>query len=100
MFGANTVSDGIGEMRMISNNTAKGSLIVYEQVIGTTPQIVGIEVYSGTWKFTDRDTVEANYTLTIYPASADADGDGYPDAGSQPALTLPVNYTITRVPIE
>jgi hypothetical protein len=100
-FGGNTATDGVGEVRMISNNTANWSFVVYDQAIGTAPQITAIEVYSGTWKFTDRDTVQLDYTLSIYPASTDANGDGYPDAGTQPALILSDLQSIAkRVPIE
>jgi hypothetical protein len=40
-----------------------------------------------------------NYTLDIYLPSADADGDGLPDAGAQPVLSVPAVDHARRVPI-
>jgi hypothetical protein len=103
-FGADSLSDAIGEARMISSDTAKWTLISYAQA---TPQQPGdllknlaIVMFSGTWKFTSDDTVVLNYTVNVYLPSADADGDGYPDPGAQPVLTIPgVVDNAKRVPI-
>jgi hypothetical protein len=40
-----------------------------------------------------------NYVLDIYLPSADTDGDGFPDAGVQPMLSVPTVDTGKRVPI-
>jgi len=92
-FGADNLSDAIGEARMIGPDTAKWTLISYAQ---STPHAPGdllenkaIVMFSGTWKFTSDNTAVLNYTVNVYPPSADADGDGFPDAGAQPALTIP-----------
>jgi len=103
-FGADNLSDAIGEARMISPDTAKWTLISYAQAtphqLGDLLQNKAIVVFSGTWKFTSDDTVVLNYTVNVYLPSADADGDGYPDAGAQPALTIPgVVDNAKRVPI-
>jgi hypothetical protein len=103
-FGADNLSDAIGEARMISPDTAKWTLISYAQA---TPHLPGdllqnkaIVMFSGTWKFTSNDTVVLNYDVNVYLPSADADGDGYPDAGTQPVLTIPgVVDNAKRVPI-
>jgi hypothetical protein len=101
MSGANTVSDGVGEVKMISKNTAKWTFMVYEQyaVPGASPVIKAIEVYSGTWKFTGPDTVELNYQLDIYPPEADLHGDGFPVAGATPFTIPGLKSTGKRVPI-
>jgi|SRR5712664_1805319 len=45
------------------------------------------------------NTAALNYTLDVYPPSADADGDGFPDAGATPALSIPTVDNGRRVPI-
>ena len=98
-FGANTVTDGVGEGRMISQDTAQWSFVCYAQVAGNPPVKTAILVYSGTFKFTGQDTAALVYTLRVYLASADADGDGYPDAGVLPVLTIPdIPDSAKRVP--
>jgi hypothetical protein len=92
-FGADNLSDVIGEARMISPDTARWTLISYAQATPHQPgdllQNKAIVMFSGTWKFTSDNTVVLNYTVNVYLPSADADGDGYPDAGAQPVLTIP-----------
>jgi hypothetical protein len=92
-FGADSLSDVVGEARMISPDTAKWTLISYAQATPHQPgdllQNKAIVMFSGTWKFTSDNTVVLNYSVNVYLPSADADGDGYPDAGAQPVLTIP-----------
>jgi|SRR5437899_1371778 len=92
-FGADNLSDAVGEARMISPDTARWSLISYAQATPHQPgdllQNKAIVMFSGTWKFTSEDTVVLNYSVNVYLPSADADGDGFPDAGAQPVLTIP-----------
>ena len=103
-FGADSLSDVVGEARMISPDTARWTLISYAQATPHLPgellQNMAIVMFSGTWKFTSDNTVVLNYTVNVYLPSADADGDGYPDAGAQPVLTIPgVVDNAKRVPI-
>jgi hypothetical protein len=102
-FGADNLSDATGEARMISPDTARWTLISYAQVTPHQPgdllQNKAIIVSHGTWKFTSNDTAVLNYTLDIYLPSADADGDGFPDAGAQPVLSVPTVDNAKRVPI-
>ena len=110
--GADTASDAVGEDVMISRDTAKWSMVAYAQAAGPPLQTKAIFVYTGTLKFTDRDNWVINYTLEVYPVNvpvtspfyglpnADADRDGFPDAGATPALTIPgLTGTGKRVPI-
>jgi hypothetical protein len=97
-FGADSVTDCVGEGRMISHDTAKWQCVGYAQVAGNPPTTTAILVYAGTFKFTARDRAAVVYALNVFPAGADADGDGYPDAGAQPAVTIPVTDTAKRVP--
>jgi hypothetical protein len=103
-FGADNLSDTVGEARMISPDTARWTLLAHLQATPHQPgdllQTKAIVMYSGTWKYTSQDTAVLNYTVNVYPASADADGDGYPDANAQPALTIPgIVDNAKRVPI-
>lgn len=102
-FGAENVSDATGEVKMISADTARWTLVSYMQVAPKQPgdplQNKAIIVAHGTWKFTSNDTVVLNYVLDVYLPSADADGDGFPDPGTQPVLSVPLLDTGKRVPI-
>lgn len=99
-FGADAMSDFTGEGAMISRDTAKWTLVGYAQKQGNPPAIQGIMVVQGTWKYTSRDSALLNYTFYVYSAAADADGDGYPDEGSTPVLTIPDGIdTAQRVPL-
>ena len=92
-FGADSLSDATGEARMISADTAKWTLIAYAQVTPHQPgdllQNKAIVLYSGTLKYTSQDTQVLNYSVNVYLPTADVDGDGFPDAGTHPVLTIP-----------
>lgn len=104
-FGADNLSVATGEAKMVSRDTARWTLISYMQATPRQPgdllQNKAIIVSHGTWTFTSQDTAVLNYTLDVYfpSADADADGDGFPDAGVQPALTIPTVDNAKRVPI-
>lgn len=110
--GADTASDAVGEDVMISRDTAKWSMIAYAQASGPPKHTTAIFVYTGTLKFTGPDSWVINYALEVYPVNvpvgspfyglpnADADHDGFPDAGATPALTIPgLTGEGKRVPI-
>jgi hypothetical protein len=92
-FGADSLSDVVGEARTISADTARWTLIAYAQATPHQPgdllQNMAIIMFSGTWKFTSDNTAVLNYTDNGYLPSADSDGDGFPDANAQPVLTVP-----------
>jgi hypothetical protein len=103
-FGADNLSDAVGEARMISPDTAQWTLLAYAQATPHQPadllQTKAIIVFFGTWKFTSQDTVVLNYKVNVYLPSADANGDGYQDAGAHSVLTIPgVVDNAKRVPI-
>ena len=95
--GADTVSEGIGQLAMISNDTAKGSLVFYALKQGTPPQVKQIWVWEGTTKFSGPDTYDVDGTTFVYSADADADGDGRPDPGAVPLFQVPAQYAAIRV---
>ena len=102
-FGADNLSVATGEVKMISPDTARWTLVSYMQVTPKQPgdvlQNKAIIVSHGTWQFTSDKTAVLNYTLDIYLPSADADGDGFPDAGAQPVASIPTVDNARRVPI-
>lgn len=91
-FGADNLSDAVGQARMISPDTAEWTLVAYAQATPQAPgdllQTTAIILYSGAWQYTSEDTAVLTYAVNIYPASADADDDGYPDANAEPALRI------------
>lgn len=103
-FGADNLSDAIGEARMISRDTARWTLVAHAQSTPHQPgdllETKAIVVFSGTWRYTSWDAAVLNYTVEVYTASADTDGDGYPEANAQPVMTIPgMVDTAKRVPI-
>lgn len=89
-------SDAIGEMDMISRDTARFGTLTYAvaDVPGNPRQINSVIAMTGTVTFTDRDNIDVSYTLRVYPVNvaglpnADANGDGFPDPGAQ-ELVIP-----------
>jgi len=95
-FGADTVSDFVGESRMISRDTAKFTHIGYAQLAGNPLQIQAILVIAGTFTFTGPDSGTVTYTMSVYPPSA----NGQPNLNDPPLWTTPVaTDPARRVPI-
>lgn len=94
-FGADNLSDAVGEARMISPDTARWTLYANAQATPHQPgallETKAIILYSGTWKYTSQNTAVLNYDVKVYLPSpdTDGDGDGFPDANAQPVLTIP-----------
>ena len=98
--GADAVSDAVGEGAMISHNTGKWILVGYGLKQGNPPEIRQIWVYTGTGTFVAVDRFNLKYTLAVYPAAADANGDGFPDPGATPLVTIPdLTASVKRVPL-
>jgi hypothetical protein len=99
LFGANSQTEAVGEMEMISRDTAKYGTVYYLQQQGNPPTLCAIVVMTGTIKFTGPDNMDVAYTATVYSPSADADKDGFPDAGVPPAFPPITDLdTAKRVP--
>jgi hypothetical protein len=101
-FGADSWSDLVGQEVMINRDTARWTVVGYAQAKGPNNvlQIRAIMVAFGTLQFIDPDHDVIHTTLTVYPAAADADGDGMPDPGAVPVITIPgITETGQRVPI-
>ena len=100
-LGADGLSDFTGPAAMISRDTAKWRTVGYALKQGNPPVIQGILVSQGTMKHTSPDSAVLNYTYYVYLPTADANGDGLPDVGSNPLMTLPdVVGNVQRVPLQ
>ena len=84
---------------MISRDTWKWSMVCYAVKQGNPPEIRGISVASGTATFTGVNSYDVNGSNAVYPAAADADGDGFPDPGATPIVTVPLIHSVKRVPL-
>lgn len=98
--GADTFSEGIGQVAMINENTAKTFLVFYgvkRATLGAAQELKQIWTWDGTITFTSADSYNANGTMLVYAAAADADGDGRPDPGAQPLFPpIQSDLAVTR----
>lgn len=100
-FGADSLTEAIGEVKMTGQNTFKVSWVAYLIKQDNPPVIQGIMVLTGDAQFTGPDSYEIVNNFDIYAAAADADKDGFPDPGTSPSYstsTPNTNYA-RRVPI-
>ncbi len=95
--GADTLTEAIGQLAMISNDTAKGSLVFYGQKQGNPPQVKQIWTWDGTITFTSPDAYQVDGMMNAYAADADVDGNGRPDAGAVPLFSFPTQLAVTRM---
>jgi len=95
-FGADTVSEFVGEEMMVGRDTAQYRTLAYATAHGNPPQRRAILVMTGTLQFDGPNNFTVSYTLEVYAASADADMDGFPDAGVLPVLSLPAEDHASR----
>ncbi len=96
-FGADTLSEFTTQAEMISRDTAKYSFVGYGTKQGNPPLINLIFVMRGTLTFTGSASMVVNYTMDAYPAAADEDGDGFPDPGTTPVVSIPGTGSAKRV---
>jgi hypothetical protein len=100
--GADSFSPFVGDGRMIGRTTAQFTQVGYamkQSQLGQPPEIKLIFVAFGTFEFTDSEHAALNYTVNVYLATTDGDGDGMPDPGSAPWLAFPITDYAQRVPI-
>jgi steroid delta-isomerase-like uncharacterized protein len=60
-------------------------------------EIVGFGIVSGNLELTGPDSVQGQGTGAYYLPSQDADQDGFPDDGQEPALCVPWTWTAKRL---
>jgi hypothetical protein len=98
-FDADGFSNAVGEGELTSGNTGKWTAVQYAVKQGNPPQIRLIIIMSGTTKYTSPSHYNIYFTEYVYLASADANGDGLPDPGATPVLTIPnLTSSVNRIP--
>jgi hypothetical protein len=100
--GADSFTPFVGAARMIGRTTAQFTQVGYamkQSQLGLPPEIKLIFVAFGTFEFTDSEHAVLKYTVNVYPAATDVNGDGMPDPGSAPWLAFPITDYAQRVPI-
>jgi hypothetical protein len=103
-LGAQTLSQGVGEVAMIDRDTAKYTYVMYAVAQPNPPepaQIKAIFLVNGTWDITGRDSAMSAETFLTYSPDADGDHDGLPDSTATPILPPAVfpPHPEHRVPI-
>jgi hypothetical protein len=96
MLGADSGTEMTGQAQMTSRDLGYSSIIGYLTKQGNPPLICALYTYSCTLKFTGPDTVAVQAWLDVYPGpanalhlpNADLDGDGFPDAGASPFVSV------------
>ena len=84
---------------MISRDTWKWQMVMYALKQGNPPEVRGICVCWGTANFTGMNSYDVNGSMAVYAAAVDVNGDGFPDPGATPIVTVPVIHSATRVPL-
>ena len=97
-------SDYVGEAVMTGPYTAKVTCVGYamKNVLPSAAypfyeQVAWMYVVSGELKFTAPGKFQIQSPFALYLPSADADGDGLPDAGQTPIVSMPAGFVGTRV---
>jgi hypothetical protein len=88
----------LGEFIMTGPDTAAFNSYWYGVKTGKPDQIVSIGRSWGETKSTGPGKSETTYHFEIYPANADNDRDGFPDAGAVPIKQFTVTSEDTRIP--
>jgi len=93
----------VGQTLLADDGAYDTSMIGYGLAAPASPELLGeivyISVLTSRGTFTDDNTMEGEGTHAFYLPFADADGDGLPDEGQEPALCFPYTMTATRVPL-
>jgi len=91
----------VGQTVLADDGAYDTSMIGYGLAAPASPELLGeivyISVLTSHVTFTDDNTMEGEGTHAFYLPFADADGDGLPDEGQEPALCFPYTMTATRV---
>ncbi len=96
--GGDFVTPLIGELVQTGPDTASFKSYWYGIKKGTPNQVVSIGRSWGETTAMEPGKSKTTYNFEIYLASADKDGDGFPDAGSVPIQKFTVTSEDTRIP--
>ncbi len=95
-LGADALSNHVGEMKMISPDTAQQTAIGYAIATGNPVTVKAIHLVSATARFVDHDTIMYSYASTVYAPSADGLPHGNPLLGPLP----PIPAVLKRITVE
>ena len=96
-FGADTITEFVGQVAMIDNDTAQGTIAGYLLKQGVPPEVKGIWCFEGVLKFTGPNSYNAIGINKFFLPSADANGDGLPDPGATPVAESPMDHPVNRI---
>jgi hypothetical protein len=87
---ADYMSELVGEAVRTGPNTYDFSLIGYgaKTLVGVRNEIQYIWTVTGSMECLDGDNKTDSVHLAVYAAAQDADNDGFPDEGEEPALCV------------
>ncbi len=93
-MGVDTVTDLVADEVVTGKNTSESTGIGY----GLSGGNIALILVDRSW-FTHVSPTEKHNTheTSVYLASADADNDGFPDAGAQPFVVLPAHSVSKRI---
>jgi len=94
-FGADALTDYVGQAKMIHRDTANQTGIGYAIKSGNPPVVIAIHHVCATLHFKDADTVEYTYISTMFAPSTDGLPHGDPVLGPLP----PVQALFKRVAV-
>ena len=96
-FGADTITELVGQAVMIDNDTAQGAIAGYLLKQGVPPELKAIWVFEGVLEWTGPNSYEAIGINKLFLPSADANGDGLPDPGATPVAESPMHDFVNRI---
>jgi len=96
-FGADTITEFVGQVAMIDNDTAQGTIAGYLLKQGVPPELKAIWIWEGVIEWTGPNSYEAIGVNKIFLPSADANGDGLPDPGATPVIEVPMQHPVNRI---
>lgn len=98
-YGVDSMTDFIGEARMLSRKTARCCWVAYWIKTGVPNEIKMILIGSNDITFTSQDTGVSQATWAGYLPTTDANGDGLPDSLENPQFAVSADGLLTRVPM-
>ena len=90
MVEAESWTPWIGTYIRTGVNTWQGKSVCYvRKDTKPRPTVLFILIGENTWTMTEPDAIESFGTLAVYTPEQDMDGDGLPDEGQQPLMSVP-----------
>jgi predicted ester cyclase len=96
---ADYYSDWVTQTIWKGRNKVVSTMLTYGAKYGEGPlaETTVILVTHVEWTLTGPDTNEGTAVMGVYLAAQDVDNDGFPDAGEEPVLCIPFEFTSRRL---